>query len=73
MLLPVCDSGNEKLRVILATMNNDEVTHIVRKDPLILHYGEKLLKVGNEHIRHFMSKDEEIGKISAKDQRDGEV
>lgn len=68
LLLPVCGSGNEKLRDILATMNDDEVTHIVRKDPLILHYGEKLLKVGNEqHNRHFISqKMRELGRFLQK-------
>lgn len=68
LLLPVSDSGNEKLRDILATMNDDEVTHIVRKDPLILHYGEKLLKVGNkQHNRHFISqKMRELGRFLQK-------
>ncbi|KAJ8306755.1 hypothetical protein KUTeg_015692, partial [Tegillarca granosa] len=65
LLLPMMAECSQELKSVLANMNDDNVTETVRKDTLILKYGEKIMKVGNEqHNKHFISqKMRELGRL----------
>lgn len=66
LLLPVPASASDALKIVLTTFSSDAVSRLVKSDPLILQFGEKLcLRLGHdrENFSNIRNTLRELGRL----------